>query len=105
ATSRATATSAKRGRSRARLERRRGRVTWTSCGGLADRVVAAGVSRVTARDPAHPHPAAAEEAVLVDCLLGVARARRLVAAARRKPREEDSIDPDGPDPDPLHEPA
>ena len=49
----------------------------------ADRVVAAGVPRVAAGDPPGAHPGAPEEAVLLDRLLGVARAGRLVAAARR----------------------
>src|SRR5882672_389988 len=47
-TRRATATIARIGRSRTRLERRRRRVTWSSSGCLANRVVAAGMTRVTA---------------------------------------------------------
>ena len=57
---------------------------------------------VAAGDPSGAHPAALEEAVLLDGLLRVARAGRLVAAARRQPREHDPVELDQPDPDALH---
>src|SRR5438552_3010985 len=103
ATRSATATRATRGRSRTRLDRRRGSVTWSSCVWLANRVVAAGMAGMAASDPTHPHPAPAEQAVAIDRLFRITRAGRLVAAARRQPAEEDSVEPDGTDPDHLHE--
>ena len=54
----------------------------------ADRVIAARVPGVAARDALHAHPGAAEQAVALDGLLGVARAARLEAARGRQPREE-----------------
>src|SRR5689334_13930736 len=78
ATSSATATSARAGASRTPRVRSRRSVTGTSS---ADRVVAAGMPGVASGDPLGTHPAAAEQAVLLDRLLGVARAGRLVAAA------------------------
>ena len=48
------------------------------------------------------HPAAPQQAVLRDRLLGVARAGRLEAAAGRQPGEHDPVEPDQADPERLH---
>src|SRR5689334_907132 len=104
-TTRATRTTARYGTSGSILERRRERVTGASSTVLADGVVAARMAGMAASDPAHPQPAATDEPVPVDRLLGVARAGRFVAAARGEPGEGDPVQPDEPDPDPLHEPA
>src|SRR6185436_2461262 len=50
-------------------------------------------------------PAALEQPVFLDRLLGVARARRFVATAGWHPGEDDPVEPDEPDPDRLHDPA
>jgi hypothetical protein len=57
---------------------------------------------VAARDATHPHPAASQEAVALDGLLGVDGARGLVAARRRKPGEQEAIAVDQRDPDLPH---
>src|ERR1700690_809748 len=57
---------------------------------------------MTAGDPLGAHQAALEQAVALDRLLGVVRAGGLVAAARREPREHDSVDLDQSDSDPFH---
>src|SRR4029078_5407769 len=69
---------------------------------LADRVIPTRVPGVTSGDPLGPHPAPLDQAVFHDGLLGVVRTRRLEAARRRKPREDDPVELDGPDPDLLH---
>ena len=56
---------------------------------------------MTASDAPHAHPAAFEESVSLDRLLGVAGTGRLVAAARRHPGKDDPIQLDEPDPDAL----
>src|SRR6478672_5589553 len=100
-----------RGSRRTMSERRREAVTESSCES-SDGVVAAGMPWVAPGDPLRAHPAALEQPVLVDRLLGVSRACRLVAAAGRHPGEHDAIEPDEPDPDRLepdpdrvHDPA
>src|SRR6476646_4385730 len=100
-----------RGSRRAVPERRREGVTESSCGS-SDGVVATGMPWVASSNPLRTHPAALEQPVLVDCLLGVARARRLVPAAGGHPGEHDAVQPDEPDPDGLepdpdrvHDPA
>jgi len=60
---------------------------------------------VTAGDAPDAHPAAPDKAVLDDGLLGVSRARRLVAAARREPSEQQPVEPDEPDPDSTCQPC
>src|SRR5262249_60108478 len=72
--------------------------------GSGDWVVAAGVPRTAARDALRAHPAPPEQPVLLDRLLGVARAARVVAAARRRPGENDPVEPDQSDTDGLHDP-
>ena len=47
---------------------------------------------MAARDPLGAHPAALEQAVAFDRLFGVARAGRLVAAARGQPEERRSVE-------------
>src|SRR6476661_6050291 len=64
------------GSRRAAAGRRREGVTESSCES-SNRVVAAGMPRVAPGNPLRTHPAALEQPVLVDRLLGVARARRL----------------------------
>jgi hypothetical protein len=54
-------------------------------------------------NPPGAHPAAADQAVFLDRLLGVAGTRGLIAARRRQPAEDDSIEPNEPDADCLHE--
>ena len=61
---------------------------------LADRVISARIPRVAARDPLRAHPAALEQAVLLDRLLRVARAGRLEPATRGQPGEDDPVEPD-----------
>src|SRR5690348_7328740 len=100
----AIATSVRMGTRRTATVRRRGAITWSS-GASANRVVAARMAGMTASDPTGAHPAAADEAVSLDRLLRVARARGLVPTARRQPREGDPVEPDEPDPDRLHDPA
>src|SRR5438093_1329256 len=51
---------------------------------------------MTPGDPPCPHPAPAEEAVLHDGLLGIARAGGLEAAGRGEPRERDAVRADEP---------
>src|ERR1700680_3317703 len=52
--------------------------------GSGDRIVAALSERMTARDACRPHPPPPQPAVLFDRLVGVHRARGVIAARRRK---------------------
>jgi hypothetical protein len=60
---------------------------------------------MTAGDAPGAHPAAANETVLVDRLLGVPRTGGLVATAGGQPCEEHAICPDRTDPDPTAYPS
>ena len=74
------------------------------CASLAagtDRVIAAPAPWMAAAMP-RTHPAPLQEPVLLDRLLRVARAGRLISAARRHPEAKDPVKPDHPDPDALH---
>lgn len=68
----------------------------------AHRVVAAGMPGAAPRDAAHAQPAAPEQPVALDGLLGVPRAAGLEAARRWQPCEQHPIEMDEPDADPLH---
>ena len=56
-------------------------------------------------DPTDAHPAAPDEAVLDDRLLGVSRAGWLETAARWQPSEQQPVEPDEPDPDSTCQPC
>jgi hypothetical protein len=62
------------------------------------------MARVTASDASRAHPRATDEAVLRDRLLGVQRAGGLIPAARREPREQESVGMDERDAHPLQDP-
>ena len=69
---------------------------------LSNRVIAAGAPGMAAGNPPGPHPTTLQEAVLLDGLLGVSGAARLVATGRRQPAEQQPVELDKPNPDPLH---
>src|SRR5215210_4882447 len=98
----AATTSPRRTRARGTIQRCRRRDVMPSIGGLANRVITAWVPGMASSDPSRAHPAALEEAVPLDRLLGIARAGRLEPARRGKESEHDAVEPDEPDPDALH---
>src|SRR4051794_20440298 len=85
-----------------RIRRRPGERVTGRTASLADRVIPTGVPWVTSGDPPGPHPAPLQQAILQDGLLRVVRTRRLEAARRREPREDDPVELYRPDPDLLH---
>src|SRR5919197_364111 len=73
-------------------------------GASSDGIEPTRMAGVAARDAPRAHPRAAEEAVLLDRLLGVARARGLVTAARGHPAEGEPVGMDHRDAHPLQVP-
>jgi hypothetical protein len=65
----------------------------------ADRVITTWVPGMATGDPPRAHPAASEQAVFLDRLLGVMRTRRFEPTTRGQPREDEPVEPDEPDPD------
>src|SRR3954452_10647328 len=99
----AAATSATRTTNRIGARRRQagGRVTERRASST-DRVIPTRVPWVAAGDALGTHPAPFEQPVLVDRLLRVVRTGGLVPARGGQPDEHDAVEPDEPDPDPLH---
>src|SRR6476646_2860412 len=69
-----------------------------------DRVVAARMQRMAARDAPGSHPRATEQSVALDRLVGVARAGGLVATAGWHPGGEPLVRRDHPEPDEPQDP-